>query len=443
MIVEEDGLVKRSTTWRARVKVIGMVAMAGLLAVSGSAAAADVEGSIGPDVVVFELPSTDYWGSNDGVAAYSVGTTSCNRGDQPLSWISNGNQHPVIAQNLYRVTEPSAGPPVEHGKIEMLGISWLKHGFLSVNTSQCDTCIHPPLGGSQLGVGCADPYGAGLNGSQSYLGPRFEVNAFTGEFIDQHAIPSGNPTLAGRINVKQTELINDPATYSYFVEGHYIAPDDAASGNALNNASHREDTISGTSLNTTGATHEGIPAIYAWRDVDPSVTIREVTVPGEGLFIVAYKVGDNGNGTWRYQYSIFNLNSHLSGRSFTVPILPTSVVTGAEFRDVDYHSGEPYDNTDWAFTADPLGGWARWSSVDPDPPILPENANALRWSTMYSFGFDADSPPEIAAGTIGLFRSGGPSSIQVIIEAPAGNLTPLFADDFETGDTGGWTVVFP
>jgi len=420
-----------------RSKMIKVLTVACVLIVSGVAYAADTEGSIGPDVVVFDIDDTAYWGESGGVKAYSIRTESCNRGDEPLSWISSGNQHPVIAQNLYRVTKPSPTPPVEHGKIEMIGISWLKHGFLSVNGSACGSCQQPPLGGSQLGVGCSDPYGAGLNGGQHLLGPRFEVNAFTGEFIDDHTDPTGAPDLAGRINVATADLIADP-DYGYFIEGHYIAPDDAASGNSLNNASYQEVTISGNNLNPTGPTNEGIQAIYAWQEIDPAVTVQEIVVPGEGLFIVAYKVGDNGDGTWHYQYSVFNMNSHLSGRSFSIPILPTSVITNTTFRDVDYHSGEPYDGTDWAVDVDTVGGVLSWST---DTFATNPNANALRWSTMYSFGFDADSPPEDSAASIGLFRDGGPPSVEVPVKAPAFLDWPLFTDGFESGDTSAWIVV--
>ncbi len=326
---------------------------------AGSAAAGVPDGDLGPDVVVFDLPSTYNWGTDGTVRAYSVGTTSCNRGDTPLSWISSTNQHPVIAQNLYRVT--LADPPAEHGKIEMLGMSWLKNGFVSINTNACGTCQNPPLGGSQLGVGCADPYSASLNGSQSRLGPRSDVNAFTGYFVYPHPDPTGNPTVAGRLQVEPSEIISDPTTYSYFVEGQYIAPDDAGwpngvntgPNNSMNNASHREVLVSGTNLDTIGPTEEGRPAIYAWQDLDPTVTIREVLVPGEGLFIVGYKVGDNGDGTWHYEYAVFNLNSDLSGKSFSVPIRADSVITNTAFRDVDYHSGEPYDLTDWAVDVNP------------------------------------------------------------------------------------------
>jgi len=426
---------RKTRLWRGA--VIVNLALTATLA-GQVVSAADPDGTLGPDVVVFELPSTYNWGEDGGLRAYSVGTTSCNRGDAPLDWISNTNEHPVIAQNLYRVTVPD--PPAEHGRIEMLGMSWLKHGFLSVNGSYCDSCQQPPMGGSQLGVGCSDPYSSSLNGSQSRLGPRSEVNAFTGYFDYPNSIPTGSSTLAGRLLVDATEVINDPVHYRYFVEGQYVAPDDAAAGNGLNNASHREVLVSGTSLLTTGATEEGWPAIYAWQTVDPSVTVREVPVPGEGLFIVASKASDNLDGTWRYDYAVFNLNSHLSGRSFSVPIEADTVITDPWFRDVDYHSGEPYDGTDWPLTLDTGSGWATWATDDfaTDP-----NANALRWSTMYSFGFDADSPPESALASLGLYRSGGPPSVSVLVSAPATNLIPLFVDGFETGDTSAWGAVAP
>jgi hypothetical protein len=430
---------------QARVRNRSAAGFAGVVAIVMAVAllpsAADGNDTAGPDVVVFELMGTTDWGANGGYRAYSVGTRSCNRGDEPLDWISSTNEHPVIAQNIYRVTMPDAGPPVEHGSIEMLGMSWLKHGFVSINsaTTGCGDCPgNPP--GSQLGVGCTDPYSSGLNGSQNYLGPRSEVDAFTGYFLYPHPTPSGHPTLAGRALVLESEIVADPSPYRYYVEGQYVAPDDAAAGNGLNNASHRAVTVSGTSLNVTGPTEEGRPAIFAWADLDPEVTIRQVQVPDEGVFFVAYKAGDNGDGTWRYEYAVFNLNSHLSGRSFTVPILPGTVISNVGFRDVDYHSGEPFEGTDWAEDVDPVNGWVSWST---DDHTTNPAANALRWSTMYNFRFDADRPPYDSVGSIGLFRDGGPPSVPVDILAPSSDPMPLFDDGFESGDTTAWSQVVP
>lgn len=429
--------MKPSVATGTRTAFVAVVVLAA--AVGSVLDAADPDGVIGPDVVVFELPSTANWGSDSGIRAYSVGTTSCNRGDAPLEWISNDNRHPVIAQNAYRVTVPD--PPSEHGRIEMLGASWLKHGFLSINqaTPGCGDCSGNPSG-SELGVGCTDPYSASLNGSQSRLGPRSEVNAFTGYFDYPYSAPSGNPTVAGRLQVNETDIVDDPTTYRYFVEGQYVAPDDASAGNGLNNVSHREVVVAGTDLDAIGATHEGWPGIYGWQTVDPQVTVREVSVPGEGHFVVAYRVGDNMDGTWRYTYAVFNLNSHRSARSFSVPILPSSVVTEPWFRDVEYHSGEPYDGTDWPAMVDTTAGWLTWAT---DEYGTNPNANALRWSTMYSFSFVADSPPQPAFASLGLFRPGVPDSVAIAVEAPADNTLPLFADGFETGGTGAWSSTAP
>ena len=158
---------------------------------------------IGPDVVVGDLHNTAYWGRVGDLHAYSVGTISCNFGDMDLRWEANNPFHPVIAQNLYRLKD---------GRIEQLGLSWLKHGFITVNRPGVPNCgVCPPGGiGNHLSPGCADPYGAILNGSRRRLGPRYEVNAATGVFPwpydDSAPVPN---LLARRIIVDHEDV--DPA----------------------------------------------------------------------------------------------------------------------------------------------------------------------------------------------------------------------------------------
>ncbi len=398
----------------------------------GSAAAADShgpEGLIGPDVVVFDLYGTEYWGSSGDTSAYSVATESCNRGDVPAEWVSDTNEHPVIAQNLYRLKD---------GRLEQLGQSWLKHGFLALALSNCDTCTLPPNGGAQLGIGCSDPYSAGLNGSSSLLGPRSEVNAFTGAFPMPHSLPSDpSSTLNGRIQVTTDDVA--PALNSgalYYIEGQYVTQDDAGAGNSLNNASYRKVNVAANlALTLDGATQESVPAIFVWNVEDPTVTVRRVDVPSEGSFYIAYTARDNGNGTWRYEYALFNLNSHRSAWSFAVPIEADTVISNTGFHDVDSHSGEPYDLTDWTISVDNGAGWVSWST---DDFATNENANALRWGTMYNFWFDADVSPQTGGAQIGLFRSGSPSSIESMVLAPSAGGSLIFADGFETGDTTAW-----
>ena len=85
-------------------------------------------------------------------------------------------------------------------------------------------------------------------------------------------------------------------------------------------------------------------------------------------------------------------------------------MTNVGFHDVDYHSGEPFDGTDWASTVvqDSTGQRLLWSTED---YAQNTDANALRWGTLYNFRFDLDVPPALGELTLGLFRPGTPSSV--------------------------------
>src|ERR1051326_5422465 len=100
--------------------------------------------SSGADVIVADLPDTWNWtpsGAVGGIRAYSIGTTACNVGDAKLSWHANTNQHPVIAQNMYRLA---------NGRFEQIGQAWVKNGFFATNESYCTPCSDPDHGGGAL-----------------------------------------------------------------------------------------------------------------------------------------------------------------------------------------------------------------------------------------------------------------------------------------------------
>ena len=420
--------LKQKAQWKVAPFLVTLgVFVGGAAAVIGTVMAGQ-DGAIGPDIVVSDLYDTRKWGTVGDKTAYSVATESCNRGDEDAQWDSGSNKHPVIGQNLYRLKD---------GRFEQLGMSWLKHGFYALAQSNCGLACQNPGTGSLLGVGCTDPYSADLNGAHSRLGPRAPVNAFTGEFPYPFQTPAGTGDLDGRIQVENADI--DPAmnpSALYFVEGQYVTADDATRGNGLNNASYREVTVgAGLDLFLQSSTQEALPAIYAWEVNDTAVTTSVVQVPAEGIFNLAYKATANGDDTWRYEYAIHNLNSHRSAQSFSVPILPGTVITNAGFHDVDYHSGEPFSNVDWSITVDDVGGSVTWATQD---FATNENANALRWGTMYNFWFDADVEPSEAMASIGLFRPGTPSEVGFTIMAPAGNAM-VFVDGFESGDTTAWS----
>ena len=395
---------------RTRLSIVALVATPMGILVAGSLAtdsAAPPPAAIGSDVAITELTDLWRWGAVGDVTAFNVGTEICNVGDEIIPWQASTSHHPAISNNMYRLMD---------GRFEQIGLSWVKHGYLSTNSPGCGNC-QDPGSGALLGIGCSDVYAAILNGDQSRLGPRADINSFTGVFPFPPTRDSGRGRLDGRMQLHAADL--DPALNAgarYFVEGRYIVPEDAQDGNGANNASHREVRVTGSSsfnLQFNGATQAQRPAIFAWRDADPSVQIHEVLVPGEGAFVLAHKVSDNGDGTWDYEYALYNHDSDRAANGFAVPLPNGTTLGQAGFHDIDYHSGEPQDGTDWGFAQ--RRGHAVWRTAGfaQNP-----NANALRWGTLYNFRFTADRAPGPAVLTIGLFKPGTPKVVTVAAVGP-------------------------
>ncbi len=365
--------------------------------------------STGADVVYTDCNSVRNWGTVGGVRGYSLQSDTCNIGSGILDW---GGDKPLLAMNAYRLHE---------GRLVQLGLSMVKNGTGAADQSGCGLpCIAE--GGADLGPGCLDVYGASFNGGWGVLGPRSQVDAFMGFYPGSNG-GSGN-AIHKRLQVAEADLMQEGDGALYFIEGQYVAPDDAASDNAMNNASYKQVTVdeSDFDLNVTGSMYQYVPAITAWRDhgngigtADLSVDLQTVDIPGEGRFHVATKVTDLGNDDYRYDYAIFNLNSDRSGGSFSVPIPAGVTISNVGFHDVDYHSGEPYDNTDWGSTVS--ANAVTWSS--PQTHAQNANSNALRFSTMYNFWFDANAAPADANATLGLFKPGTPADMGVVVPAPA------------------------
>lgn len=366
--------------------------------------------SAGADVIYSDVTNISNFGVVGGIRAYALSSNTCNIGTANLPW---GGTSPLLAMNAYRIYG---------GRLEQIGMSWVKNGTGAAAGGGCGFSCNGQ-GGSVLGAGCLDVYGSGFNGGQGILGPRSAVNAFTGAYPGQSSPTSG--TIAERLQVHESDMTtaNFPAA-RFLVEGVYVAAADATAGNSLNNASYKLVTVSGATfdMTPTGSMNVAIPAIYAWKFdglgagvEDPDVGIVIADVPSEGRFFVASKATDLGEGDWRYDYAVYNLNSHRSGGSFFVPVPNGATVSGVGFHDVDYHSGEPYANTDWVSSVG--AGGVTWSS--PETFAQNPNTNALRWGTMYNFWFETNVAPATGEVTLGLFRTGTPSSIAAGANIPS------------------------
>lgn len=426
---------------------------AGLSTVSSAGAFPGCPGSgqqsSGPDVIVGRLAQVQTtaqianYSSAGGIETFSVGTTSCNLGNAQLLWEQSPDpDHPVIGQNCFRLKTVNGST-----RFEQLGQSWLKHGFTALQQGACCSNCQSSGTGSRLGIGCSDPYDATRNGGQSSAGPKWQVNATTGVHTQPKANPPGSTatTVSRRLQIKVPDL--EPSNFmvvtspKYFVEGQYVAADDAANGNAYNNASYRPITVSGSGTAWTFGvfgdqdteTRRQEPGVFGWKEFDTDIVITDIVSPEDGgrtaRVILASKVTDLGGGTWHYEYAFQNLNSDRSIRSVSIPVSPYATVTNIGFHDVDYHSGDGkdststatlknYDGTDWPGAFVPANASISWAVVETSG-TYPGNANALRWGTLYNFRFDCNLAPAATNpnATIGQYKT--VNSFTAETQAPA------------------------
>lgn len=366
-----------------------------------------------PDILYGDIHETLNHGAMGGIRAYSLGTKTCNIGNQSLSWVSSGT--PAVGFNMYRLA---------NGRLMQIGLGFAKHACCVSNGTDQAACgaFNCSASGFGLRPGCRDTYSASWNGGQGRLGARSGINAYSGAFT---ALPGGSgDAIFRRMQVRETDLATPSSLY--FVEGVYVCTEEGTTMQALNNASYRRVTVSASPYNLTlqESNYDGIPAIQAWRDhglgvntPDTSVDLFQIDVPSEGRFWLAQKVTNLGGGNYRYDYAVFNLNSDRSAGSFTIPLPAGAPVNNAGFNAPFYHSGEVYSNDPWIIDTS-VSGQLTWRS--PQTFSVNPNTNALRWGTMYNFWFETNRPPTTGAATLGLFKPHTPQSIAINVQVPGG-----------------------
>ena len=420
-----DGRTRRASGPRARAAGVLAAALATAAMAPAAGAQTPCQGSIGPDIIVSGIEAPQNYVAANGFDALSLGTTSCNMGDVAAQWDADTANHPVIGQNLYRYHTVDGTTRFEH-----VGRSWLKHGFATLNESLCCTC--QPQGTQLLGVGCSDPYTAGRNGQQANLGPRWEVNAHTGEFTYPPTQPPWSGATIRRLEVAVGDLASATAGSFYFGEAQYVSRDDALAGNGNNNCTHRriaaEQFGSEWHFFVAGTVFAEQPAIRSWKRIDPTVAETDVQLPNEGFLVLSQGVTDLGTGLWHYEYALYNMNSDDGVGAFRVPIPPGVSVSNVGFHDLDYRGGDgigsvDFDGTDWPWE---LSGGALVFATTPfarDP-----SANALRWSSTMNFRFDADAPPTDGSIELGRFKSGLTASVAARVPSAPAAVGATFCD---------------
>jgi hypothetical protein len=398
----------------------------------------------GPDVIVGDLSGLAQFDNAVGTqVGLAVQTVSCNHGQVDLDWFKlPDNDHPVIPQNLYRMS----GGTDNTERFEQIGQSSVKHAFFANSQDFCGFGCNG-VNGTHLGSGCSDPYSASLNsgGTSHNLGSRAWMNPFTGSFPrgDSPTPPNDHTghvhtDVSHRLLVEINDLnttLNPGATY--FVEAQYVTPHEYAwcqanpgQCNMYNNASYRQFSVTGTSppfsFSAAGSTVQMQPAIEAWA----GATINQIQPdPGnDGIGLLGCKVTNPSAGVWHYEYAVYNQNLDRGIQSFSVPLGAGVNISNIGFHAPPQHPGWANDGTqnDAGYSSTPWTPTQITNSLTwlTDTFAQNQNANAIRWGTLYNFRFDADQPPQAATATVGFFKPGSPISVEIQVPGPGVTPTP-------------------
>jgi hypothetical protein len=386
----------------------------------------------GPDVVVGDLSGLAQFGSSSGTqVGLAIGTDSCNFGTVNLDWFAlPDNNHPVIPQNLYRMS----GGATNSDRFEQIGQSSVKHAFTALANNICGLGCNG-TSGTRLGSGCSDPYSASLNaGNSNALGSRGWINPFTGVYPrgDGASNPNNhaNHNHTGpshRILTEMADLnttLNAGATY--YAEGQYITPHEyvwcqsnPTQCNMNNNVSYRQYGVTGTTspftFSPVAATVRAKTAITAWTGAS-FVEIKPDPV-NDGIGTIGYKVTNPSPGVWHYEYAIYNQNLDRAIQSLGIPMGAGVTLSNVGFHAPPQHPGWTFDGTfnNAGFSSAPwtqtqAGGVTTWSS---ETFAQNQNANAVRWGTLYNIRFDSNRPPQTVNATVGFLKTGAPITVQI------------------------------
>ena len=374
-------------------------------------------GGVGPDMTFCQLYGLSQRGRSGEIVGLSEGTTSWNIGDEDLMWFNiPDEEHPFIVMNLYRLMDD---------RFEQIGQSHIKHGFFALGNHQCGgpPCSYEPghSQGNWLGTGCTDTYSPWLNASQGGMGPRYEVNPWTGLWFYPGSHMQGSHPHDGeidhRMQVHDSDLsIPDNPGATYFAEGYYVVLDDV---DVMNSGAWKPVTPSGSpggdwffGMTPSGTMpNEGF-AIDAWAGAQQTILAEQVPViefvSPDGRCKLAAKATDLGGGQWNYEYALLNIDMDRQVGSFSIPISPDSVVSNVGFHAVEHH-GEAVNTADPDAVAIDNVPWH--ADVFDDAIVWSTETNPLRWGTLYNFRFDANAAPLPTTAILGMFRSGTPGTV--------------------------------
>jgi len=347
----------------------------------------------------------------------------------------NNDQHPYLIWNLYRIDSD--------GSIEQVGRSGVKHAWLTVNGGCADNSDHDS---HILGRSCSDTYGTGNNDTSSDLGPRSEIVPATGvwgrcgSIYDPNCTGSnsggGNGSYDQRLIVRENQISSSVHPGStYLFESWYIARDDINPYNSMATVTGAPSWSGSTWAPGGGSSYKLGPAIDRWVDpANPPANAKntELVTP-EGRAKVAVKVTNLGNGQWRYDYAVMNVDfarAITSGSAPNVRVISNKgfdrfsvpVPSGAHITALPGRVGEIDPGMNWRVQT--TSGRVDWSTDTNIPgfsaPTFSTSAvpKSLDWGVMYAFTLTTDKAPTTGMATVHVAQAGTPASYDVATLVP-------------------------
>jgi hypothetical protein len=399
-----------------------LVGLAALAIVGDLAAQANSRGN-GYDAALSNISSARAWGRRgsaypNGEVGVSFQNQLCNPGQIPIEWRAPMlPDHPKFSFLVVKASSDRI--------VQISDWSHCKHAFLSLNStaSNCGTCIQPPAGGAQLGLGCSDIYSNGNNADRTYLGPPQEIDPWlgtwnpVGSYFDvgdpqtglgatdgvRSLNTSGFDSVKNRVTIQEKELVGI-AQGNLFFQIQVVCEGEPA-GNRGNNTMSRPFHL--TRSATSGSWTASTQGSATYGSVLSRWTGASSAMGGngndDGRFEVAVKVTGPTNGRWHYEYAVLNVDNSRGGASFRLPVCPTGTVENLGFRDIDGNQ-----LNDWTVAVG--NGEIAWTATANNPQ---------NWNQLFNFWFDSDVAPVVGAATIDQARIGaGALSLTVPTQVP-------------------------
>ncbi len=346
-------------------------------------------------------------------------------------------QHPLLVWNLYRIDGA--------GRLDQIGRSGVKHAWYATNgTCGCN-------GGNILWAapnattleGCTDTYSAGNNNESRRLGPRSEIvpkDAVWGRCgsvwdpdCDGVTVDPAMGPPAHRMLVRESDLaaaLNPGA--EYWLEAWYLVRDDGVGDNNFRHGLGQSSYSGGSWSNflLAGGTQREGPLLSTWVAQAPPGTLvldRELET-AEGRVRLAARATPLGDGRWRYDYALMNIDFARARTEGSEPNLRVLNNHGFDRILLNIPAALPIESSEWSDGTGLLTPWASERSGDQFGWAATEAAASLTWGTLLRLSLVAAADPVVTDLELRVQEPGSPALLVLQTLAPS----ELFRDGFET-----------